>query len=161
MLVCITIYQVNNKHMFTLQAIDKVECLTQSLEPIKFEDMGLLGWFCWGGWGQDMGSNSSFDKHPQDQCSVVVVGAKTWEVTVHLANTPRTATPLVWKSTCSSSSSATSRWRARGSHQTATSKVLGYQCVIKQDNTAFYKHIVGYSCKHFHPRILGKKFKLG
>ena len=84
MLVCITIYQVNNKHMFTLQAIDKVECLTQSLEPIKFEDMGLLGWFCWGGWGQDVGSNSSFDKHPQDQCSVVVVGAKTWEVTVHL-----------------------------------------------------------------------------
>lgn len=70
--------------MFTLQAIDKVECLTQSLEPIKFEDMGLLGWFCWGGWGQDVGSNSSFDKHPQDQCSVVVVGAKTWEVTVHL-----------------------------------------------------------------------------
>lgn len=80
--------------MFTLQAIDKVECLTQSLEPIKFEDMGLLGWFCWGGWGQDMGSNSSFDKHPQDQCSVVVVGAKTWEVTVHL--TKKTGPPHPW-----------------------------------------------------------------
>ena len=53
--------------MFTLQAIDKVECLTQSLEPIKFEDMGLLGWFCWGGWGQDMGSDSSFDKNKQDR----------------------------------------------------------------------------------------------